>query len=103
MRGLWRRAGPVPARSARRDAVVAGRATRRTCRRGRSTPPPLLLVVVPAIEVDGAEQIHDLPLFAPSDVLDERLRHGCLLGLVASYAECLIEDPIIDRQVGRHV
>src|SRR5450432_4235084 len=69
----------------------------------RSSTPPLRLVVVLGIQIDLSEQPHDTLLFAPLDVLVERLRDGGLFRLQAAYATRLFNEPIVNRQVRRHV
>lgn len=64
---------------------------------------PVFLVVVAGIEIDFTEQIDGAHLSAPRNVLLQRLRDGRLLGRVSSDFQSVIQEILVNCEVGRHV
>ena len=60
-------------------------------------------MVVGGIEIDLAEQIDCAGLSAPLDVPLQRLGDGRLFGLMPADSQGVIQEAVIDSQIGSHV
>ena len=61
-----------------------------------------LLVVIPRIELHGAERLDRCQALPALDVLREGLVDGGLLGAVAAEADSPGEQAVVDREIGWH-
>src|SRR5689334_12527834 len=85
-----------------RSSGAGAPASRPTCRRARSSTAALSLVVVIRVVLDRAEQLDDSRLLAPGDVLLQGLGDGFLLGRTSADLQGLIQEAVVEREVGGH-